>query len=285
MPTHTQIVREVAADIVRSLPAEGLINVRHALRDRFETLGFGLHSDELAEDWKQKLSKEIEVALAEWDRLGVPRPLVTCDSPYTLITYRHENYYRLVGEHSLPLHFGETLELLSSLSAREFLLVPILLLYLSGCDPILVTDAPNDGGVDCMGRIALGPLHSVCIFVQSKTALSRVPINTVMLDHKKFARIRGKTLYKNYIDALGTGNSSDGLASIYYFVTNNEFEGPSRVYARDEEIIIRSIRQIAFIISKALPVAKLHELQSLIGAPAKKLDYNMAVLLRNQLNS
>jgi hypothetical protein len=261
-----QVIQSVASSLTDcSLPYE-IVNVEATLRDALREAGNPLlKSTELAEQWCSRLIDEIEERLEEWDKLGVPRPLIPSGIPSTLLTFRHPRYQSEVESPRLSMDFTEVLEFLLTLSPREFLLVPACLLHLAGCDPIIITDGPNDGGVDCIGQVKVGPTRSLCIFAQSKTSKSTIKVDTLRLDFDKFRTLQKTLLFSDYLAAIENDFSADGRALCYAFFGGAEFNEPARRYAREEALLLRSSRQAAFWLSHAFGISNLRNLSTGIG--------------------
>lgn len=276
-----QIVRELAISLTDcSLTIES-VNVEKALRDALQKAGNPLlKSTELAEQWRPRLMEEIEERLEEWDQLGVPRPLIPSAAPSTLLTFRHLNYQVAIESSGLTKDFAEAVNFLYSLTPREFLLVPACLLQIAGCDPIIITEGPNDGGVDCVGQVKLGPIRSLCIFAQSKTSQSTIKIDTVRLDYDKFRTLQKAVLFADYLAAIGNDISADGRAVCYAFFGGAEFSNSARNYARQEAILLRSPRQAAFLLNQAFGLASIQRLRDDIGNTlVRDLSRNIAPVI------
>ena len=132
----------------------------------------------------------------------------------------------------------------------QLLLVPLCLLFLAGCDLILVTDASGDGGVDCIGRLNSGYIGSINLFMHSKKSDARINKDMLLKEFGKYSHLKKLPVFQQYLSALGKSTSLDGFTSVYCFVTNNEFERSARDYAFDEAFTLRSVRQSAYWISK-----------------------------------
>lgn len=276
-----RIVRKTAGELVNSSLQEPILNLRLVLRKRLEQEGLSsLEAAEMSESWTGRLLEEINAVLADWDWMGVPRPIVPSSAPNILITYRHERYLSSIGGMGLSVEYGEVAELISRMSPREFLLVPICLLRTIGCNPIIVTDGPGDGGVDCIGQIALGPTRSLCIFMQARTGAKNITKADVQLEYSKFCDLRNTGQFTEYLAALGKGTSRDGISICYAMVASTEFEQPAREYALREEILLRSRRQIAFWLSQRFGRDRLRGLLTELGDTlVRDLSRNLAPLL------
>lgn len=273
-----KVIQQVVDELMTCSTLNAAVNVELRLREALEVAGHSrLRATELAEQWLEQLMFKLEVRLEEWDRLGLPRPLVESGAPTTLLTFKHSNYQSGPPEFALPPDYPEVLDFLTSLSPREFLLVGVCLLNLAGCDPIFVTEGAKDEGVDCIGKVSFGPTRSLCLFAQCKTSNSEIKIETVRLDNDKFRTLQNKALFRNYMAALGGDASIDGRGLCYVFVGGAEFRSPAREYAREENILLRSPRQAAFWLSRGFGIVSLKELLSDIsGFLHRNLERNLA---------
>lgn len=276
-----QVVESVATELA-ALPHAGtaVINVRCALRDALRADGQPeLRAEELAEDWVGRLAEKLDARMAEWDALGLPRPVVAVGGD-TLLTYHHEWHPEAAGL-ALPGGLSELYELLGTVTPREMLLVTGCLLYLCGCRQIIVTEG-SDGGVDVMGRVAAGPLRSLCVFAQAKTSGSPIPKQLMLVEHGKFRDLRRNSarMWVDYLAALGTTPSADGQAYCYVVVANAEYEPPARRYASDEHVLLRSRRQIAFWLAERCRPAAIRALIGTYGGTMyRDLNRNVATLI------
>ena len=172
---------------VMSTEGPRAINVDRSFRDHLIASGAPrLDADELAERWAPAVRVRIESLLKTWDALGVPPPLSSTDRADTFVVWRHPEYANLTGSDPLPPEFPKIYDLLGGLSAKEFLIFCACLLKLSNANPIYVTDGPGDEGVDLIGRLQVGPLRSIVIFLQAKTALDRVSREVILQEFAKY---------------------------------------------------------------------------------------------------
>lgn len=273
-----KVIQKVIDEVTTCSTLGTVVNIEMHLRSALQESGHNtLRATELAERWLDQLMIRLEARLEEWDHLGLPRPLIQSGAPTTLLTYKHSTYQSGSSESALPADYSNVLSFITSLSPRQFLLVGVCLLSLAGCDPIFVTDGARDEGVDCIGKINTGPTRSLCLFVQCKTSNADIRIETVRLDYDKYRTLQKRALFSTYMAALGGDATVDGRDHCYYFIGNAEFRSPVREYAKEENILLRSPRQIAFWLSKGFGITKLHELLSDIeGFLHRDLERNLA---------
>lgn len=283
-----QVVRNVASNITDISNRTDIINVRQVLEQALVSSGTpSVRSAELAEQWGARLQEEISSQLSEWDQLGVPRPLSPAGSPYTFFTFRHPSHVT-VDSYKLPLDFAEVYDFVGSLNPQEFLLVPICLLAIAGCNPIVITDAKDDGGVDCIGQVELGPTRSLCIFVQAKTSQRLIEKNVVQLESSKFRELQNSKRFSkqfvDYLSALKKQQSADGRAICYTVVANNEFIKSCRDYALEEGILLKSRRQVAHLLSQHLGITNLQQMKIDLALQMKRdLQRNFAPIIASYL--
>jgi hypothetical protein len=279
-----QVIQELVINLPNLLSPEQdqVINLKRVLTMRLEEAGFSqLKSTELAEKWTERLEEEFDNHLQEWDYLGIPRPIVETSRPGTFFTLRHPKYKSVIDSYGLKEEFPEILEFLSSLNLQDFLLVPICLLRLSGCDPIFVT---KNSDVDCIGQVSSGPTRSHCIFIKAKPNSEILSRDTVMLDYAKFQQLQKTAKFTEYLAALGKLNSVDGRACCYIVAANSEFDREARDYASVESFLLRSRRQIAFWLSQNFGIENLVRLKNDLDPNLnRELALNLAPLVDQYL--
>ena len=206
----------------------------------------------MAERQERLLNRRLLDVVEEWSRLGIPCPIGWSEDSDLWLTWRHPKYVELTGQLGLHRKYIFSLNWLSTLNAREYLLPGVLFLKILGCDPIYVTDGPNDEGIDCIGRIAEGPLRSTIVFLQVKTRQgnqNRMGRDVVLQEYGKYLMLAKTTKYRDYLDALKFDEIRDGSANLFLMVSNVEFDPRGTEIARDLGVILRSRRQIAYFLS------------------------------------
>lgn len=245
----SKICTALASEITERPPSNKLINLRMLLKGRLITEGYLLdQADELAEAWFDRLNNELVSSLTNWTQIGLPSPLAASGSPDTFITHLHPLYEDITQQY-FPKDYNKYFNLLEEIDDKRFLYISACMLYDVGCNPIYITDRTNDGGVDCIGAVASGPARSLCIFLQAKTSVNKIPKSVLQLEHRKFTDLHGSVLMNDYLAALGKLASPDGCSISYGITSNNEFEGPARAYGTNHRFLIRSRRQIAYWLS------------------------------------
>ena len=209
-------------------------------------------AEEEAENKMVLVKRRVSEVLSEWSDLGVGAPLGFSDNDDLLFTWRHPKSSEITGREFISRKFVMTYDWLSRLNSREFLLAGAMFLKALRCDPIFVTDGPNDGGIDCIGRLSDGPLRSVIVFVQVKTREDRyaqIGRDLVVQEYGKYASLPKTEKYRDYLNALQFDTLRDGCGPIYVMVSNVEFNHDGQVLGRNLGIVLRSRRQMAHILS------------------------------------
>lgn len=277
---HDQLMPEV---ISRSCPRA--ISLASSFRKHLESAGMpNSVADERQERWRSTLLYQLEERLSDFERLGIPRPLDFLDDEETLVTWTHPRYEELTGLHPVHSGFVDAYELVGSLDAKMFLVLVTYLLYDAGADPIYITDSPGDEGVDCLGRIASGPLRSLCIIVQAKTSKSVISMGNVLAEFGKYVGLPHSEQFRRYMSALGLPNSLDGGACCYMLVANNEFHPKARAIAGRLGILLRSRSQLSQWLAGAYGAVAL---ATLVRSFEERVDAgvteNVALIIRRVL--
>lgn len=229
------------------------INVSQRFASFLADNGFQRYrAEEEAEKQRTLLTRRLDEVLDEWKALGVRMPLGFSEDQNVLLTWRHPKSADITGEDLLSSKYIEIFNWLPQLDARQYLLVGALFLKMLRCDPIFVTDGPNDGGVDCIGRVCGSPLRSLIVFVQVKTRQKdRSPIgkNLVLQEFEKYKNLSEIRKYHDYLNALGFERMRDGCASVFVMMSNVEFTFESQILGRNLGMLLRSKRQIAHFLS------------------------------------
>ena len=129
-----------------------------------------LDAEEEAEKQITFVRRILDISLNQWSGMGLPTPVgYTDNNENILLTWKHERFTNVTGNKPLSSKFVETYAWLVGLGSREFLFPCAVFLKVIGCDPIFITDGSRDEGIDCIGKISVGPIRSLLVFVQCKT--------------------------------------------------------------------------------------------------------------------
>lgn len=263
------------------------INVSQQFASFLADNGFQQYrAEEEAEKQRALLIRRLNEMLDEWKALGVRMPLGFSEDQNILLTWRHPKSSDIIGDDLLSSKYIEIFNWLPQLNARQYLLVGALFLKILRCDPIFVTDGPNDGGIDCIGRVCESPLRSLIVFVQVKTRQGdRNPIgkDLVLQEFGKYKSLPKMRKYHDYLNALGFERMRDGCASVFVMMSNVEFAVESQILGRNLGMLLRSKRQIAhFLADHIVSVDRLVDTGTgnEISVPARSdLNTNFAPLL------
>jgi len=260
------------------------VNLREYLERQFNNESYGdLKSYELANEWLPRFLELVSGSLEEWRRISVPVPAILDRSSAIAYCGNHSKYTANADGALLP-EFKAVVGVLAELTSRRMLGCTALVLHAMGCDPILITDGANDGGVDVVGRVFRGPFAGMLIFGQSKSASSSVSKDTVRLDFTKFTESPDKI--REYARAVGVTASGSGSPSTYVFCTNNEFDNAVILYAREKGILLRGRRQIGNLLGNI--VRNSEELSAILnsmeGALRPNLNSNIRAVIMRELD-
>ena len=247
----------------------------------------GLNRYSAEEEAERKLilvRQRVSEALSEWADLGVGAPLGFSDDNELLFSWRHPRSSEITGRDFVSRKYVMVHDWLSRLSARQYLLASAMFLKALQCDPIFVTDGPNDGGVDCIGRLAEGPLRSVILFVQVKTRQDKhtqIGRDLVVQEYGKYVSLPKMQKYRDYLNALQFDGIRDGCGSIFVMASNVEFNHDGQVLGRNLGIILRSRRQIARVLSDYFSLQRLMDAGKELTIPSRPdLGTNLSPLLQ-----
>jgi len=186
------------------------------LEDRFEAFlteegAPSALAAERSEDWQQNLRNRVEERLQDWEALGLPRPMDVTEDGKTFVTWKHPKYKTLTGRNPVPLTFPGIYEWIGEQGEADFLFVCACTLRIIGANPILVTDTSGDGGIDLLGRLAVGPMRSVIIAVQAKSSKALISRDVVLAEYGKYMALRATKKYEEYRRAIGGDSTRDGV--------------------------------------------------------------------------
>ena len=238
-------------------------------------------AEEVAEQQQALIWRKLNEASDEWRALGLPSPIgPPVDWGDNWLTWRHPRFFELTGQTPLQKKYIIIHDWISALDPREYLLVGVLFLKILGCNPIYITDGANDEGVDCIGRIENGPLRSIVVLVQAKTRQGNRTVmgkDIVLQEYGKFS-ILGKTRkYREYLEALRFREIIDGSASLYFVISNVEFDRKSREIAKELGIVLRSRRQMAHLLGGSVSLRSLYIAQKEVVIPrGPDLSWNVS---------
>jgi len=254
------------------------VNLQRGFRDYLISQGVSeLIATENAEKWLSNLQSHIEKAKSNWLRLGVPSPFDFSANGLLIISHYHPKWKDITGRNPLPAEFCGILEWIKSLDGKQFLFICAVFLKTIDSDPIYITDASGDGGIDLIGKSSSGPLRSQLFYIQSKTSQKRISRDALLLEYGKYSSTQNTLLFDEYEEALGIQNSLDGSTSTYLFISNNEFAHSAKEHASNLKILLRSGTQIAYWLSMQTNLSNLKGLLSVLTPSLKRdLKFNIS---------
>ena len=107
-------------------------------------------------------------------------------------------------------------------------------------------------------------------------SVNRVSREIVLQEYGKFSALFRSTVYSDYRSALQLSSSIDGVSNCYMFLSNNEYKTSTRRVAADLDILLRSRRQIAYLLSRVADRAKLEKIEKSLGTLKRDLTLNLA---------
>lgn len=258
-----------------------LIDFEGLLADQFGEAGESpLRSAELAEQWVGRMHSEVESVLNAWSAIGVPPPAV-CIGGVRCVTLRHPRYPALAPQGGLPPDYPLWLALVEQADPKQFTLAVCAWLAVVGCSEIYVIDGANDLGVDCVGLIREGPLRSVCILCQAKTASAAISVATVRGDYQKYLEgFWSSTVASRLTQAMSLRDSREGFVAPFVFHSNNEYGSPCGEYARRHRVLLRNRRQLAYSLARAFSLTALEDLFNTRASQVRRsFDFNWAPVI------
>ena len=272
-------------DSALNVGAPTTVNVPNAFARFLVSQGVdSFQAEEEAERQERLLCRKLLDVEREWRGLGIPAPIGGSDADELWLTWRHPRFSEITGRESLSRKYVSLLNSLSKLGPRQYLLVGLLFLKMIHCDRIFVTDGSNDGGVDCIGRIAAGPLRSVMVFVQVKTRQhnsSRIGRDIVLQEFGKFSVLVKTKKYQEYLEALKFLETIDGSATVFCIMSNVEFDPRGRQLGRDLGVLLRSGRQMAHYLTQYTTTRGYRSMLRSVSVPrSPDLSTNFAEELR-----
>lgn len=244
-------------------------------------------ASDLAERLKGRLETQLEQLLQQvWDEFGIPRPLISSHTPGLYLGIRHKNYVQRSGARALPIFYPDVLQFVVEASAKELVGIVAITLFLSGCDPILITDGKGDGGVDVAGRMAHGILHGTQLFVQAKAVGRELGKRAVQTESKVFADGKQDGKVDSIIRSLGM-NGQYFLSSgyLHLIVSSGGFRRSAQQYASNQNLILWNARQIAFMLCQRVDRTGLENLLRSLDPMTRSFSRNLAPLIEQHMVS
>ena len=252
-----------------------------------EDVGWGpIRAADFVEEHFVQLCEVIETHFCDWDAQGIPRPIAQTDQDHVFVAWPHDQFRRFSGlQEIIDGNFCEVFDFVKGVDGRAFLV--ICALWLKGMDfrEIYICDGRGDEGVDLLGMLNQGGLRSLIAVIQAKTSNRTVTRGTVVSEYGKYKSLIHTPKYMEYRRALGIDGSIQGGTWAYVIMANQSFNETARVAARNLGVLLRSVHQISFDISKkytksqiAAEVDRIVNLEE--GAPKADLTVNFCRQLK-----
>jgi Restriction endonuclease len=242
-----ETVRKVAQDATKQLPAGRLLEIRSVLADGFVAGGSSrFEAEELAERWADRCAVYLDAELSKaFDELGVPRSMVESTRAGTYLTFRHRGYITYLPN-GLREEVESALVRIRGCSDKDLLAVASGILAGLGCDPIVITDGPADGGVDVAGMLANQPGHGLVVLIQAKALSGLVSGRVVREEYGVFSDSSRSGKLAELIALLHGGKTNRvGSAHAYIFCSTNGFSASAQEAANRLQVGLHYPIQLA----------------------------------------
>ena len=181
----------------------------------------------------------------------MPRPLAQADEDHVFLVWHHQQFSSYSdADDQIDSNFCEIFRYLQALNGTQFLVICAIWMKIAGFDEIYICDSRGDSGVDLLGVIEDGGLRSLVMAVQAKTSSSPVGENVVLTERRKYKRLPKSARYSEYCRSLRIAARTDGNSWNYAFLTNHTFNWSAREVSRELGVLLRSVHQIAFLLSR-----------------------------------
>jgi Restriction endonuclease len=277
-------VRRVARSVAESLPRGRLVSVKKALETGFREDGASRFvAEELAERWADRCDVMLEEELAiAFDDLGVPRPIVESGRAGIYLTFLHPSY-REFSAMWLEEGFAESLDRVTTCTEKELLAIVASVLVARGCDPVLITDGANDGGVDVAGRLSGRPGHGLNVFVQAKALVGPMGGRAIEEEYGVFRAALDNGDHAYLTGVLAGRESRVGSPHTYLLCSRRGFSHAAERAANALRVGLCHPIQVAYWIERAYGPGKIDRLVDACQPIARNFDRNMTAVLREYI--
>lgn len=200
-------------------------------------------AEERAEEWRQLLIDRVTKELIRWEEVGTSRPAWFAEDERTLLTWSHPKFSDRTGFPSMGLLYFEALQWIRVLEGKHFLIPCAVFLRSIGADPIYITDGTGDEGIDLIGMVNGGALHSTTVFVQAKSGGGQMSRDAMLLEYAKYKHLFRTNKYGEYLSALP--KSPSGSSFVYAVAARAGFAPAAQDAAARLGILLRSDIQLA----------------------------------------
>jgi len=216
------------------------------------------------------LLRKVEDHLAEWEQQGVPRPLIASDQEHVYLAWKHDQFASFFGHGpNIDQNFCEIFQYLRAIDAKEFLIICALWLKCVGFRTVFLCDGRGDEGVDLLASFDEGGLRSIVGVVQAKTSAVPIGRGTVYEEYGKYQMLPHTERFIEYRRALAADRRIEGLSWNYFLVANHSFNYKARLAASRLGILLRSVHQIAYVLSRTYIASDIVSLAKSLGGSLK----------------
>lgn len=216
-------------------------------------------AEERAEEWRRLLIDRITRELVHWEKVGTSRPAWFAEDGQTLLTWSHPRFVERTGFPSANLLYFEALEWIRALNGKAFLIPCAVFLRSMGADPIYITDGPGDEGIDLIGMVNGGALHSTTVFVQAKSGGGPMSRDAMLLEYGKYKHLFRTTKYNEYRRALPENPS--GRSFVYAIAARAGFLHAAQEIGARLGILLRSDIQLAqYVEDRYQTISTVHDM-------------------------
>lgn len=233
-------------------------------------------AEERAEEWRQLLVEWIKRELVRWEEVGASPPAWFAEDGRTLLTWSHPKFQDRTGYPSTGSLYFEALRWIGMLEGRAFLIPCAVFLRSIGANPIYITDGPGDEGIDLIGMVEKGALHSTTIFVQAKSGGGPMSRDAMLLEYAKYKHLFRTSKYGQYRRALP--KSPSGSSFVYAVAARAGFAPAAQEAAARLGILLRSDIQLAqYIEDRYQTISSVRDMEERMSAHLRAdLTHNVA---------
>ncbi len=240
-----------------------------------------LHAAELYLEHGRNLIRQTGLAADAWNEVGNRRPYAQlADDPGRLLSWRSPSFEKLTGHVPIAEEFASAYDWMRRNAGPAFLLPALCYLRALGCDRIFLTDGPDDEGVDCIGRIATGPLRSLAVFVQAKSSSDFVTGEQFSAMQTRYSALPSTRMFRRYLEALEVTRSAEGAGFLFVVAAQGRFKESARHLAWKTGTLLRSGRALANTLASYYPTGSLDAVAQAVELPqGHDLERNLAAEL------
>lgn len=262
-----------------SLTAPRAIDLERSFVDFLVSRGvLEFRASELYVEHGGNVIRQAGLAADAWKEIGEERPYAQmADEPARLISWRSPSFAELTGHAPIAEEFAAAYDWMRRNVGTAFLLPALCYLRALGCDRIFLCDGPDDEGVDCIGRIATGPLRSLAVFVQAKSSADFVTGDQFSAMQTRYSALPSTRMFRRYLEVLEVTRSSEGAGFLFVVAAQGRFKDGARHLAWKTGTLLRSGRALAHTLASYYPMGSLDAIAQTFELPqGSDLERNLA---------